>query len=180
MAKECPPLLVNVVAEDQQTQGATTPTPLTVALPVAVTRSSFADLVRICDQWVDSAQRFPSTYAYLKEEDITSIVVTALNLVFDTAHREVFVGEGKSDIYVEAARGDRTRVAYIGEAKFWNGRRRVAEHLNQILRYAPSHIRQVMLLYYVRTKSIDPIRREGTKAIQGCFDIFRRWETKAL
>jgi hypothetical protein len=77
--------------------------------------------VRICRQWIDSAQRYPSTYVSLKEEDITSTLVTALNLVFDTAHREVFIGEGKSDIYVEVERGDPTRKAYVGEAKFWDG-----------------------------------------------------------
>ena len=52
----------------------------------------------------------------MKEEDITSTLITALNLVFDTAHREVLSGGGKSDIYVEAERGDRTHKAYIGEA----------------------------------------------------------------
>jgi hypothetical protein len=175
VAKICPPLLVDTIDETHQTDGGITTVHSVVALPVAVAPRTFDDLVRICRQWVDSAQQFPSTYARLKEDDITSIVVTALNLVFDTAQREVFVGEGKSDIYVEAVRGDRTRKAYVGEAKIWTGRGKVEEHLNQILRYAPSHIRQVMLLYYVHARRIDTIRKESTAAIQECFDIFRQW-----
>lgn len=175
VAKECPPLLVDVIAEAQQTHGNTTPTHSAITLHVAVKPRTFDDLVRICRQWIESAQRFPFTFAQLKEDDITSIVVSVLNIVFDTAHREVFIGEGKSDIYVEAARGDRTCAAYVGEAKFWSGQSKVEEHLNQILRYAPYHVRQVMLLYYVRDNKIDLICKKGTSTIQGCSGIFRRW-----
>jgi hypothetical protein len=112
----------------------------------------------------------------MKEDDITSTLVTTLNLVFDTAHREVFTGEGKGDIYVEVERGNRTRKAYVGEVKFWDGQGKVREHLNQLFRYAPSGIRQVMLLYYVRAKNIDLIRRTGTASIQKCSTLFRHWE----
>lgn len=176
VAKECPPLLVEAIPEDQHTQDDTTPAHLPVTLSFCVAPRTFADLVRICRQWIDSAQRYPSTYASLKEEDITSTLVTTLNIVFDTAQREVFTGEGKSDIYVEAERGDRTRKAYIGEAKIWKGPGEVEKNLRQILRYAPSHIRQAMLLYYVHEKDIDQIRKKGTTAIKSCSTIFHHWK----
>lgn len=176
VAKECPPLLVDIIEETQPKRDDTAPSHSTVTLRVAVKPSTFDDLVRICQQWIESAQRFPSAFAQLKEDHITSIVVSVLNVVFDTVHREAFVGKGKSDIYVEATREDRVHAAYVGEAKFWSGRSKVQEHLKQVLRYAPSHIQQVMLLYYVRAKNIDSIRKEGTSAIEDCSGVFRRWE----
>lgn len=176
VTKECPLLLIEPIPEDQHTQGGAAPAHSPVILSFAVAPRTFADLVHICGQWIDSAQRYPSTYASLNEDDITSIIVTALNLVFDTAHREVFVGEGKSDIYVEAERGDRTRKAYVGEAKFWAGQGKVEKHLNQTLGYAPSHIRHAMFLYYVRGEDIDLTRERCKTAIRRCSNIFRRWE----
>jgi hypothetical protein len=178
VAKECPPLLVESISEDQHTRGDIAPAHSPVILSFRVAPRTFADLVRICRQWIDSAQRYPSTYASLKEDDITSTLITALNLVFDTAHREVFIGEGKSDTYVEVERGDRTRKAYVGEAKIWKGQASVEEHLRQVLRYVPSDMHQAMLLYYVHEKDVNQIRKMGTTAIQSCSTIFSPLERR--
>ncbi|MDQ2882156.1 MAG: hypothetical protein M3Y48_13290 [Actinomycetota bacterium] len=176
VARECPPLLIETIAEDQHIQDDVTLAHSPVTLSFAIKPETFTDLVRICRQWIDSAQRYPSTYASLKEEDITSTLVTALNLVFDTAHREVFIGGGKSDIYVEVEHGDPTRKAYVGEAKFWDGQGEVDENLKQVLRYTPSHVRHAILLYYVHEKNIDLIRERGTAAIQRYSTNFRHWK----
>ncbi|GHH61511.1 hypothetical protein [Lentzea cavernae] len=177
LQKECPPLQVEIISASQPVAPILSTQHSKIDLPVAVTRKTFLDLINVTQRWIYAAQRYPSTFTKMEEEEVTSVLVSVLNLAFDTAQREAFVGNGKTDIYVEAERGDRTRAAYVGEAKYWEGPKAVESHLRQVLGYAPTHIREVMFLYYVRAKNIDAIQSKATIAISECAELFIEWTT---
>ncbi|MGI5506481.1 hypothetical protein [Lentzea sp. CA-135723] len=175
VARERPPLRLETVRGEVVEPGVEAVQCSQVGLPVAPTRKTFSDLLQITQLWIDASQRYPVAFARLYEEEITSVLVTTLNLVFDTAQREVFIGSGKSDIYIEAEIGDRSRAAYVGESKFWDGSGAVDEHIRQLLGYAPSHIREVLFLYYVKNLEFDSVRRKAEAALSELDELFVAW-----
>jgi hypothetical protein len=162
IAREAP--VIEVVEEVQPQAGPSNPVPQVrvdgrlISLSLAVTDATFAAFLRVCERWRRSAQTYPKMFENRGEEDITSLLVMTLNTSFDTAQREVFSGRGKTDIYVEMSREDRTKAAYIGEAKIWDRPSGVPAHFDQLLGYVVDHTREVLLIYYVQSKRIDTIR----------------------
>lgn len=175
VARERPPLQVELVpgAFIESTAGKVKHSQ--VDLPVATSRKTFSDLVLVTQRWIDTSQRYSAAFAKMHEEEITSVLVTTLNLVFDTAQREVFVGNGKSDIYVEAELGNPSRAAYVGESKIWSGPGDVDKHIRQLLGYSPSHIREVLFLYYVKALDFDTVRNKAEAAMAELEELFVSW-----
>jgi hypothetical protein len=125
-------------------------------------------------KWRTSVERYPDAFAGLKEEWITSLLVTTLNVVFDTAQREVFQSAGKADIMVQAGIGRPNEAAYIGEAKIWVGAGKVCEDAHQVLGYCTASTRDVLLIYYIRQLQFDLILRRLMSAVENCGD-FHEW-----
>jgi hypothetical protein len=128
--------------------------------------TTFAGLVSVTRQWGDAAERYPEAFRRLGEDALSSLLVATLNIAFDTAQREVFSVGGKTDIYVEAVRGDRENAAYFGEAKIWRGQARVAKDVGQLLGYSGSRTTEAMLLYYVKTRLLTSVRSDWSEAMQ--------------
>jgi hypothetical protein len=179
LAREAPPLCVEV--EPVADQPCPIPTPYIevdgepVALDITVTEATFSGLIDICQQWAESAQSYPGAFSQLDEDSVTSLLVATLNVVFDTAQREVFKGKGKTDIFVEGRRGDRSHGAYIGEAKYWDGPKGIPDHFDQLLGNAIEQLRHVLLVYYVRAKRIDAVRENARATIER-LPIFNAWK----
>lgn len=145
-----------------------------VDLEYRLSTKSFSDLVEATQQWGRGAERYPDALRALREDGITDLLVATLNVVFDSAHREVFSYGGKTDVYVEAERGSKSRAAYIGEAKIWNGEKKARAALPQLLGNATSGTRELLLLFYIRIRSIDEARAGIRRAIESA-PGFRTW-----
>ena len=147
--------------------------------PVTLSRllheRTFADLVSVTRKWGSAAERYPEAFGPLQEEILSSLLVPALNVAFDTASREVFSVHGKTDVFVEAVRSDRENAAYFGEAKVWHGPSQLTQDdVPQTLRYAGARATDAMLLYYVKQKNLGLSQRrtiEAMEAVEG----FRYW-----
>lgn len=135
--------------------------------------TSFAELLSVVRKWGAGATRYSPTFSKLKEEDISGLLVTTLNVAFDTAHREVF-SNGKTDIYVESISGDRTNVAFFGEAKIWSGQVTVAEDLTQAFGYASGATNELMLLYYVKNFEFESASSRCLEAVAE-YPSFVKW-----
>lgn len=128
--------------------------PAPVDLRYALYGASASDLQTAVRKWRDSVEAYPATFVKLDEEDISSVLITTLNAVFDSAHREVFRAAGKTDIYVQAHVGQYDEAAHIAEAKIWGGQAEVAADLGQLLGYATARTESQLLLYYVRNQNL--------------------------
>ncbi len=140
--------------------------PTTVDLRYALYGASAADLIAAVRKWRDGVETYPSTFVKLDEEDISSLLVTTLNTVFDSAQREVFRAAGKTDIYVQAHRGEYDKAAHIAEAKIWSGQGEVSTDLGQLLSYANARTESQLLLYYVRHQNIGLIAGRCAEALR--------------
>jgi hypothetical protein len=147
--------------------------PREVQLTPVLKETTFAGLVGVTRRWGDAAERYPQAFRRLGEEALSSLLVATLNIAFDTAQREVFNVGGKTDIYVEAVRGDRENAAFFGEAKIWRGQARVAEDVVQLLDYSGSRTSEAMLLYYVKGQLLARVRSACSKAMQKCDGFMR-------
>lgn len=145
-----------------------------ISFNFAVTTGTFADLLWATRKWRVGVERYPDDYSQLEEETITSLLATTLNVVFDTAQREVFHAKGRTDIMVQADVGKPTEAAYIGEAKIWGGQAEVYGDLDQVVGYANARTRDLMLVYYVRPANLDLIVGRAYQALEGC-DRFLGW-----
>lgn len=128
--------------------------PVAVDLSFVLNDGSVANLLRVIGKWRHGVERYPATYAKLKEEDISSLLVTTLNTVFDSAHREVFQSAGKTDIFVQAETGSYEKAAHIAEAKIWGGQGEVPTDIRQLLGYGTARTFTQLLLYYVRPEQL--------------------------
>jgi hypothetical protein len=137
-----------------------------VALAKVIETRTFHDLIAATLRWGAAAQRDPGAFSVLEEEVLSSLLVATLNAVFDTAQREVFQNQGRTDIFVESFRDARENAAYFGEAKIWDGQARVAADVAQLLGYCSSAVVETMLLYYVKRKKIGEIVRRCRAAIE--------------
>lgn len=147
---------------------------------VRLVHTSFKAVVDVCEQWGISAQSYATVYNRLDEDAITSLLVTTLNVAFESARRETFELSGKTDLYVEVFDEGGLKKAYIGEAKIWRGQSRVEKDLRQLLGNAPTHIREVLLLFYVRARGIEAVKRDANRAIAKCNGLFGRWQEVGL
>jgi hypothetical protein len=156
------------LADDQVAEAPTTQAPdgHLIKLDVLVHERTFDDLVSVTRKWGAGVERYPKAFFTLEEEILSSLLVPSLNIAFDLAHREVFSVEGKTDIFVESARGNRENAAYFGEAKIWSGMGSVPEDVTQLFRYSNGRTSQVMLLYYVKRKQLHLIQERCQVAIE--------------
>jgi len=150
--------------------------PAHVDLGPVLRGSTFRDLVEVTLRWRDAVENYPTAFAPLDEETLSSLLVATLNVAFDTAQREVYRCGGKTDIYVEARRGDREQAAFFGEAKVWRGPKRVAEAVDQVLRYSNARTAHAMLLYYVHTQELGPTQAACHEALRKTAP-FASWTT---
>lgn len=93
------------------------------ALPSALTDTSLVDIVKVTNRWVQAVEKYPAAFLALEEERISDLLVANLNGAFARAEREVFVGKGRSDFYVQSnTLGlDGTAEVFVGEVKYWSG-----------------------------------------------------------
>jgi hypothetical protein len=92
--------------------------PMEVHLNPVLKRATFSGLVDVTCRWRNGVEKYPLAFGQLDEDSLSSLLVTTLNVAFDTAQREVFSLGGKTDIYVEAVRGNRENAAFFGEAVY--------------------------------------------------------------
>lgn len=151
-----------------------------IVLSYAVSDGSFEQLVAVTRKWTSGAERYPNAFGLLDEESVTSLLVTTLNVAFDTAHREVYHAKGKTDIFVQANIGLPNEAAHIGEAKIWNGQHRVhtgsdgkPSDVEQLLGYANSRTNQLLLIYYIRQQNRELIEARAIDAVAQCQDFVR-------
>jgi hypothetical protein len=138
-----------------------------VDLRYALYGASAEDLLTAVRKWRNSVETYPAAFAKLGEEDISSVLVTTLNTVFDSAQREVFRSAGKTDIFVQAHVGQYDAAAHIAEAKIWGGKAQVAADLGQLLGYATARTDSQLVLYYVRNQNLGLITGRCAEVLEG-------------
>lgn len=116
----------------------------------SLTEEQFGDILRTLRAMGQSLERNPAPYANLGEEDLRSILLTALNAQFEGgATGETFSVLGKTDILV---RQD-DRVLFIGECKIWDGSKTLSEGITQALGYLAWRDSHATIVLFVRRKA---------------------------
>lgn len=160
------PLRALEVVEDRPLGQPSRSTSEAILLGPILHERTFADLVAVTKKWGVGVARYPEAFHPLREEILSSLLVPALNVAFDTAHREVFSNKGKTDIWVESARHNREKAAFFAEAKIWNGPGAVPKHLAQMFGYSNGLTDELMLLYYVKAKRLQAITKRCREALE--------------
>jgi hypothetical protein len=95
-------------------------------------------------------ERTPRTFLNLDEPAIRNLFLTQLNGHFGgCATGETENGNGKTDILVRV----KNRNVFIGECKFWDGRKKFDETIDQLLEYLTYRDRRCAILVFNRQKN---------------------------
>jgi hypothetical protein len=90
----------------------------------------------------------------LEEERISDLFCATLNGAFVRADREVFIGGGRSDIYVQASTLNLSGTAdvFAGEVKYWDGEKHLLEAGSQTLDNLTQRTRSALLVVLVKNR----------------------------
>jgi len=92
----------------------------------------YDEILRVIGHAMLTAERSPSVFMGMGEEDIRQIILLFLNAVFEgEAVGEAFNYAGKTDILIRHKGGN----LFIAECKFWNGPKSLSDAIDQLLSY---------------------------------------------
>ena len=95
-------------------------------------------------------ERNPFTFARLPEEHIRDHILVSLNSHFEGgATGETFNAKGKTDILIR----EKGANAFIGECKFWSGRRALHRAIDQLLGYVTWRDTKTALVLFSRNRN---------------------------
>lgn len=99
-------------------------------------------------------ERMPSTYSGKDEESLRDHILLMLEPRFEgTATGETFNKTGKTDILL---RHEGSNI-FVGECKFWTGKKGFLETIDQILKYLTWRDSKTAVVMFVRNKEISPV-----------------------
>lgn len=92
----------------------------------------YEEILRVIGHAMLTAERSPSVFVGMGEEDIRQIILLFLNAVFEgEAVGEAFNYAGKTDILIRHKGGN----LFIAECKFWGGPKSLSDAIDQLLGY---------------------------------------------
>ena len=107
-------------------------------------------ILTVIDHMSQTIERSPSTFAQMKEEQIRVLILVNLNGHYEgDATGEIFNAKRKRDILIRAD----GRNVFIGEGKFWAGRKSLLAAIDQILGYLTWRDTKASVLLFC--KSVD-------------------------
>lgn len=129
------------------------PSPEVTVLP-SLEAASFGSVVLVLNRWIDAIERYSAAFVGLEEERLADLAVATLNGAFGRAGREVFIGGGKSDLYVESSAVGLDGNAFVlaGEAKFWDGQQSILDAVDQSLNNLTQRSTSALLIVFVRER----------------------------
>lgn len=99
-------------------------------------------------------ERSPRAFAHMKEEDLRTHFLIALNDQFEgKATGETFNYEGKTDILIRVE----GRNIFIGECKFWTGPEGLKETVDQLLGYTSWRDTKTAIILFNRNKNLSAV-----------------------
>jgi hypothetical protein len=107
-------------------------------------------------------ERSPHTFAGMKEEDLRTHFLVALNALYEgQATGETFNYEGKTDILIRV----NERNIFIAECKFWRGPEGLVETIDQLLGYASWRDTKTAIILFNRNKNLSGVLNKIPDAI---------------
>jgi hypothetical protein len=99
-------------------------------------------------------ERMPSTYSEKGEEDLRDHILMNLEARFEgSATGETFNKRGKTDILLRHENNN----VFIGECKFWKGKKGYLETISQLLEYLTWRDSKAAVIMFVRTKDFSSV-----------------------
>lgn len=122
------------------------------------------DIISIIDSQGRQFEKTPGTYKNSGEEDLRNIILVGLNTLFEgSATGETFSAGGKTDIYLNVAKGN----ILVSECKIWGGQKLYHETIDQLLGYLTWRHNFGIIISFVRVKNLSKVLKEIPEIIQG-------------
>ncbi len=144
--------------------------PTTVSEPVLI--DAFYDhIVTVVRAWGRAIERTPAPYREVEEETLRDALLPMLNSHYEGgATGETFNLNGKTDVLIRVE--DRT--VFIGECKWWSGRKALGEALDQLFSYTTWRDTKLALLFFVKNTDITAVI-EKTREFLDADERFIAW-----
>lgn len=98
-------------------------------------------------------EKHPSIYLNKKEEMLRDLFIMMLSPHFQSASAETFNKKGKTDILITHENHN----AFIAELKFWSGKKKHQETIDQILKYLTWRDSKAAIIYFIRKHTINSV-----------------------
>ena len=116
-------------------------------------------------------ERTPGGFRSMEEEQLRDFLLVVLNTHYRGAAKgEAFNASGKTDILITVE----DRNVFVGECKFWSGRKGFNDALDQLLRYAVWRDVKLALVIFVKNMSLGAVIDKSREALAGA-PGFSRW-----
>jgi hypothetical protein len=119
-----------------------------------IDESEYRHILNVMGDMALMMERSPRTFAKLDEEEIRDHFLLQLNGHYEgSATGETFNAEGKTDILVREG----NRNLFIGECKIWEGSKKFAEAIDQLLGYLTWRDTKSALIVFSRNKDFTAV-----------------------
>lgn len=124
----------------------------------------YEHVLKILNDMSKVMERSPRAFDKIPEEDLRWHFIFQLNGHFEgQATGETFNSSGKPDILIRVNNNN----IFIGECKFWGGKKKLTETIDQILRYVTWRDTKAAVLLFVRQKSFSSVLEQIPNIVQG-------------
>lgn len=133
----------------------------------------YENILSIMERMVSVMECSPHDFSRMAEETLRSHFLVQLNAQYvGQATGETFNYEGKTDILVKSG----SRNIFVGECKFWGGRKKYGETIDQLLGYLSWRDTKSAIIIFNRKKDFSRVLseiQEATLAHQNCKKFLR-------
>lgn len=129
-----------------------------------ITMDAYEDILGVINSMVQVFERSPSTFATMEEEELRTILLVALNGIFNgQATGETFNGEGKNDILIRVNGAN----VFIAECLMWDGPAYLQGKLDdQLFRYATWRDSKLAVLIFNRKKNFTAVVQKTRQVME--------------
>jgi hypothetical protein len=140
----------------------------------AISDADYDEILRVIRDMVKVFERSPSVFRQMKEEDFRTILMVALNGVFQgSATGETFNGAGKTDILIRAE----NKNVFIAECLMWKGPEYFRGKLtDQLFKYATWRDSKLAAIVFNRGTNHATVV-DGMKKVVSGLPTHRGWGT---
>ena len=147
------------VAEFKRKISISRPTATTSAIKPEPTLSitEYDNILKIISGMALVMERSPKAFSEMEEEDIRQHFLVQLNGQYEgQATGETFNYEGKTDILIRV----NGKNIFIAECKFWQGKEKLLETMNQILKYLSWRDTKTSIILFNRNKDLSNVLKQ--------------------